>query len=63
MGIHAGATTFAFIHPPADLGDQIIWSEFEVNQSVVKDGPNTWAMPYVAMIGGYAYFDNEDELV
>ena len=45
MGIHDEATTFAFIHIPADLADQIIWSECGVNQSAVKDGPNTWTIP------------------
>jgi len=70
VGIAGNATKFAYLHPPAGLGDHINWEEFHPRTGkVLSDGENVlsktneWAIPYIAIVGGYAYFDENNKVV
>ena len=64
-GIPEKATQFAYLYPPEGLAPSIDWSKVRLfpneidEQSLIRR--DEWAIPMVALVGGFVYFDEETE--
>jgi len=65
-GIPSDACYYTFIHPPPDLARDIDWSKFDM-ATIDKDDElaikRYWAVPLIAMLGGYVYLDEDMKIV
>jgi hypothetical protein len=65
-GVPDTARYFAYVHPPCGLAEDIGWDDFEMQPLCIDPwllDDNKWALPYISMLGGYAYFDGNYQLM
>mmetsp|Transcript_17604 Transcript_17604/g.24826 ORF Transcript_17604/g.24826 Transcript_17604/m.24826 type:complete len:1155 (-) Transcript_17604:261-3725(-) len=78
VGIPRDGTKFSYIYPLPNVADKMDWKKLDLNSfapiqsrsfrddtddSAIEIKTNKAAMFYIALLGGYAYFDEEDELI
>ena len=63
-GCPANAAYFCYIYPPEHLAEDLDWMKFESGKiDKNPENENTWAMPYIALLGGFVYFDSSYNLL
>ena len=67
-GVPTEAKYFSFLHPPKGLAKVIDWTSCSPDLRRTRcnkrgEGPNTWGIPYVAILGAYVYFDSNHNVL
>ena len=65
-GCPVNSAYYCYIHPPVNLAEEIDWTQFkihgrDIDEDVEKE--NKWAIPYIALVGGFVYFDEHGNII